>query len=47
MSYQQPQNINQIIPNYVVKSDYLPTRVVEANSTDHAQLVCFFLSYDS
>lgn len=43
MSYQQPQTLNSIIPNYVVKSDYLPTRVVEANSADHAQLVFFTL----
>ena len=25
MSYQQGQNINQYIPNYVTRSDYLPT----------------------
>ncbi len=33
MSYQtyQGQTINQFIPNYVVKSDFLPTRVVEGN----------------
>ena len=42
MSYQQVQNINQFIPHYVVKSDYLPnTRVVDGNNTQTAQLVLF------
>lgn len=40
MSYQQGQNINQFIPHYVVKSDYLPnTRVVEGNNSQTSQLV--------
>lgn len=41
--YQQQQTINQFIPNYVVKSDYLPTRVVDGNSAQTAQLVHLFL----
>ena len=45
MSYQQGQNINQYIPNYVTRSDYLPnTRVVEGTNTQTSQLVCSFLS---
>lgn len=39
MSY---QTINQFIPNYVVKSDYLPTRVVDGNTAQTAQLVNFY-----
>lgn len=38
MSY-QGQTINSFIPTYVVKSDYLPTRVVDGNNTQTAQLV--------
>lgn len=38
MSY-QTQTINSFIPNYVVKSDYLPTRVVDGNTAQTAQLV--------
>lgn len=38
MSY-HGQTINAFIPNYVVKSDYLPTRVVDGNSAQTAQLV--------
>ena len=37
MSYQQ--GINQYIPNYVVKSDFLPTRVVEGNNQQTSELV--------
>ena len=45
MSYQQGQNINQYIPNYVTRSDYLPTtRVVEGTNTQTSQLVCSILS---
>ncbi len=44
MSYQQTQSINQYIPNYVVKSDYLPnTRVVEGNTTQTSQLVITYI----
>jgi hypothetical protein len=41
MSYQtyQGQTIQQFIPNYVVKSDYLPTRVVDGNTAQTTQLV--------
>lgn len=42
MSY-QAQTINQFIPNYVVKSDYLPTRVVDGNTAQTSQLVIFTL----
>jgi hypothetical protein len=47
MSYQtyQGQTINHFIPNYVVKSDYLPTRVVEGNQGQTAQWVKFVLYY--
>ena len=38
MSY-HGQTINAFIPNYVVKSDYLPTRVVDGNAAQTAQLV--------
>ena len=41
MSYQQGQNINQYIPHYVAKSDYLPTRVVDGNNSQTSQLVWF------
>lgn len=37
--YQQGPTINQFIPNYIVKSDYLPTRVVEGNQGQTSQLV--------
>jgi len=36
MSY---QTVTQLVPNYVVKSDYLPTRVVDGNQLQHGQLV--------
>jgi len=43
MSYQtyqpQAQTVNAYIPNYVLKSDYLPTRVVDANTAQTSQLV--------
>ena len=42
MSYQQSLSINQFIPGYVVKSDYLPTRVVEGNQTQTSELVISF-----
>lgn len=41
MSYQQ--GINQFIPGYVVKSDFLPTRVVEGNTSQTAELVQLIL----
>lgn len=48
MSYQQGQGINQFIPNYVVRSDYLPnTRVVEGNNTQTSQLVIFLFILSS
>lgn len=40
MSYQAQQTINHYIPNYVVKSDYLPSRVVDGNQSQTNQLVC-------
>jgi len=40
MSHQTfPQTINAYIPNYVLKSDFLPTRVVDGNTTQTSQLV--------
>ena len=42
MSY-QAQTIQQFIPNYVVKSDYLPTRVVDGNTSQTSQLVTLTL----
>jgi hypothetical protein len=41
MSYQQSSSINQFIPGYVVKSDYLPTRVVEGSSSQTSELVLY------
>jgi hypothetical protein len=38
MSYQQT-SINQFIPGYQVKSDFLPTRVVEGNASEINELV--------
>ena len=44
MSYQQNTSINQFIPNYVVRSDYLPnTKVVDGNTTQTSQLVIPYL----
>ena len=37
MSYQQ--GINQFIPNYIVKSDYLPSKVIEGNNPKTSELV--------
>lgn len=31
--------VERLVPNYVIKSDYLPTRVVDGNSAQTAQLV--------
>ena len=31
--------VNQFVPNYVVKSDYLPTRVIDGNESQTNQLV--------
>ena len=31
--------INQFVPNYVIKSDYLPTRVIDGNNSQTAELV--------
>lgn len=45
MSFINPsQTVAHFIPNYVVKSDYLPTRVQDGNTSQTAQLV-HFLSY--
>jgi hypothetical protein len=47
MSYitNQGQTINHFIPHYVVKSDFLPTRVVEGNQGQTAQWVKFVFYY--
>lgn len=48
MSYVVPgQSIQQFVPNYVVKSDYLPTRVVEGSNSQAAQLVLIALTVAS
>ena len=48
MSYiPQGQTIHQFVPNYVVKSDYLPTRVVEGNNSQAAQLVTLIINLSS
>ena len=39
MAYQQVHGINEFIPNYVAKSDYLPTRVVDGSNTQTSTLV--------
>lgn len=44
MSYQAHQTVNQFVPNYVVKSDYLPTRVVDGNQSQTNQWVRPLLS---
>lgn len=36
-------NLNQYVPNYVVKSDFLPTRVVEGSNSQTADLVLICL----
>ena len=42
--YSQPQSsISQYIPGYVVKSDYLPTRVVEGQNAQTSELVSLHL----
>ena len=43
MAYQQVHGINQFIPNYVAKSDYLPTRVVDGSNTQTSTLVLVLL----
>ena len=39
MSYQAQQTVNQFIPNYVVKSDYLPTRINDGDQSQTNQWV--------
>lgn len=39
MSYQGQNTIQSFIPNYVVKSDYLPNRVNEGSNAHTAELV--------
>ena len=46
MSY-QGQTVSHFIPNYVVKSDYLPTRVIDGNTSQTAQLVTVWINIDS
>ncbi len=44
MSYSQQgqvHKLNEFVPNYVVKSDYLPTRVVDTNVNQAQQWVSF------
>ena len=42
MNYQHVHGINQLIPNYVTKSDYLPTRVVEGANNQTVHVVPHF-----
>ncbi len=37
------QTVQQFVPTYVVKSDYLPTRVVDGNAAQTSQLVSVHL----
>lgn len=37
------QTVQQFVPTYVVKSDYLPTRVVDGNAAQTSQLVFLHL----
>ena len=39
MSSQHHQTVNQYIPGYIVKSDYLPTRVIEGQNSQTSELV--------
>lgn len=43
MSYQGQNTIQSFIPNYVVKSDYLPNRVNEGSNAHTAELVHMWL----
>jgi hypothetical protein len=45
-TYHQGQSIQQFIPNYVVRSDFLPTRVVEGNQGQTAQWVNYTIILD-
>lgn len=42
MSY-QTHNLQEFIPNYQVKSDFLPTRVADGNQAQTAEWVRLFL----
>ena len=41
MNYQHVRG-NQLIPNYVTKSEYLPTRVAEGNNNQTMHVVLHF-----
>ena len=36
-------NLSQYVPGYVVKSDFLPTRVIEGSNSQTNELVCVWL----
>ena len=38
------QGITQFVPNYVTKSDYLPTRIIDGNNSQTSELVPPFLT---
>ena len=41
MSFQNTHFVQEFVPNYTVKSEYLPTnRVIESNQTQTAEWVC-------
>ena len=44
MSFPPSQTVADFIPNYVVKSYYLPSRVQDGNTAQTAQLVHFHLN---
>lgn len=47
MSYPyQGQTVTSFIPTYVVKSDYLPTRVLDGNTAQTSQLVHLSIMLD-
>jgi hypothetical protein len=37
--YQQQSRINQFVPGYVARSDFLPTRIIEVTEDDRLQIV--------
>lgn len=47
MSFQQGNRITDYVPNYQVKSNFLPTKVVQVNESDKNQIVLRCLSLDS
>jgi hypothetical protein len=45
MSFQNTHYVQEFVPNYTVKSEYLPTnRVVDSNQAQTAEWVCSFFN---